>query len=117
MTSPKMTSPKAEGLQTVKKWVRIPDGTKVRFRKDGREGIIDGLTELVVGPGRNPDGRTQYRINVGDPDRTLAIEDDLLVLTDADGVVLMVKQKGEYRRVVTQQLQAVFAADRFVKAA
>jgi hypothetical protein len=29
----------------------------------------------------------------------------------------MVKQKGEYRRVVTQQLQVVFAADRFVKAA
>jgi hypothetical protein len=39
------------------------------------------------------------------------------VMTDADGVVLMVKQKGEYRRVVTQQLQAVFGADRFVKAA
>jgi hypothetical protein len=112
-----MTSPKAEALQSVQKWVRIPDGTKVRFREDGREGIIDGLTELVVGPGRNPDSRTQYRINVGDPDRTLAIEDDLLVLTDEDGVVLMVKQKGEYRRVVTQQLQTVFAADRFVKAA
>jgi len=29
----------------------------------------------------------------------------------------MVKQKGESRRMVTQQLQAVFAADRFVKAA
>ena len=70
-----------------------------------------------IGRGRNPDNRTQYRINVGDPDRTLAIEDDLLVLPDADGVVLMVKQKGEYRRVVTQQLQAVFAADRFVRAA
>ena len=112
-----MTNPKAEGVRTGKKWVRIPDGTKVRFREDGREGIIDGLTELVVGPGRNPDGRTQYRINVGDPDRILAIEDDLIVLTDADGIVLMVKQKGEYRRVVTQQLQAVFAADRFVRAA
>jgi hypothetical protein len=112
-----MTNPKAEGVRMGKKWVRIPDGTKVRFREDGREGIIDGLTELVVGPGRNPDSRTQYRINVGDPDRILAIEDDLIVLTDADGVVLMVKQKGEYRRVVTQQLQAVFAADRFVRAA
>ncbi len=112
-----MTNPKAEGVRPGKKWVRIPDGTKVRFREDGREGIIDGLTELVVGPGRNPDSRTQYRINVGDPDRILAIEDDLMVLTDADGVVLMVKQKGEYRRVVTQQLQAVFAADRFVRAA
>jgi hypothetical protein len=72
------------------------------------------LTELVVGPGRNPDGRTQYRINIGDPDRPLAIEDDLLVLTDE---VIMVRQKGEYRRMVTQQLQAVFAADRSVKAA
>ena len=112
-----VTNPKAAGLHTGKRWVRIPDGTKVKFREDGREGIIDGLTELAVGPGRNPDSRTQYRINIGDPDWTLAIEDDLLVLTDADGVVLMVKQKGEYRRVVTQQLQAVFGADRFVRAA
>jgi hypothetical protein len=112
-----MTNPKADGLRAGKRWVRIPDGTKVRFRRDGREGIIDGLTELVVGPGRNPDSRTQYRINVGDPDRTLAIEDDLLVLTDADGVVLMVKQKSEYRRAVTQQLQAALGTDRFVKAA
>ena len=79
---------------------RIPDGTKVRFCKDGREGIIDGLTELVVGPGRKPDSRTQYRSNVGDPDRTLTIEGDLLVLTEEDGVVIMVKQKDEYRRVV-----------------
>ena len=109
-----MTNPKAEGLHTVKRWVRIPDGTKVRFREDRREGIIDGLTELVVGPGRNPDSRTQYRINVGDPDRTLAIEDDFLVLTDE---VIMVRQKGELRRMVTQQLQAVVADDRFVKAA
>jgi hypothetical protein len=96
---------------------RIPDGTKVRSLKDGREGITDGLTELVVGPGRNPDSRTQYRSNVEDPDRTLAIEGDLLVLTDEDGVVIMVKQKGESRPMVTQQLQAVFVADRFVKAA
>jgi hypothetical protein len=90
---------------------------KVRLREDGREEIIDGPTELVVGPSRNPDSRTQYRINVGDPDRTLAIEDDRLVLTDEDGVVLMVKPKGEYRHVVTRPLQAVFAVDRFVKAA
>ena len=83
------------------------------------EGTIDGLTELVVGPGHNPDNRTQYRINLGEFDRTLAIEHDLLVLTDSDGVALMVKQRDEYRRVVTQvtqQLQAVFTADRFVKA-
>jgi hypothetical protein len=98
--------------------VRISDGTKVRFREGGHEGTIDGLTELVVGPGRNPDNRTQYRINLGEFDRTLAIEHDLLVLTDADGVAFMVKQRDEYRRVVTQvtqQLQAVFTADRFVK--
>ena len=82
-----VTNPKAASLHTGKRWVRIPDGTKVKFREDGREGIIDGLTELAVGPGRNPDSRTQYRINIGDPDWTLAIEDDLLVLTDADGVV------------------------------
>ena len=112
-----MATPEVQTLQPVKRWVRIPDGTKVRFREDGREGGIDGLTELVVGPGRNPDSRTQYRVNVGDPDRALAIEDDLLVLTDEDGVVLIVRQKGEYRRVVTQQLQSVFAASRFVKAA
>ena len=112
-----MTNLEAEGLQAVKRWVRIPDGTKVKSREDGREGIIDGLTELVVDPGRDPDSRTQYRINVGDPDRTLAIEDDLLVLTDEDGVVLMVKQKGEYRLVVTQQMQGVFAEARFVSSA
>ena len=112
-----MANPKTDGPHAGKRWVRIPDGTKVRFRGDGREGIIDGLTELVIGPGRNPDSRTQYRINIGDPDRALAIEDDLLVLTDADGVVLMVKQKSEYRRAVTQQLQATLGTDRFVKAA
>ena len=100
-----MTNPKTEGLHTMKRCVRIPDGTEVRFCEGGYEGTIDGLTELVVGSGRNPDSRTQYRINVGDPDRTLAIEDDLLALTDADGVVLMVKRKGEQRRVVTKQLR------------
>jgi hypothetical protein len=28
-----------------------PYSTKVRFREGGREGIIDGLTELAVGHG------------------------------------------------------------------
>lgn len=84
--------------------------------EDGREVFIEGLTELVVGSCRNPDSRSWYQMTVGDPDRTLAIEDDQLVLTDTDGIVLMVKQKGEYRRVVTQQLQAVFEVDRFVRA-
>ena len=86
---------------------RIPDGTKVRFLKDGREGITDGLTELVVGPGRDPDSRIQHRSNVGDPDRTLALEGDLLVLTEEDGVVIMVNQKGEYRRMVTSCKQCL----------
>jgi len=53
-----MTKPKVGGLYTGKKCVRIPDGTKIRFREDGCEGIIDGLTELEVGSGRNPDSRT-----------------------------------------------------------
>jgi len=48
------------------------------------------MTELVVGPGRNPDSRTQYRSNAGDPDLTLAIGDDLLLRTDEDGVVIIV---------------------------
>ena len=61
--------------------------------------------------------RTRYRINVGDPDRALAIEDDLLVLNDADGIVIIAKQKSEYRCVVTQQLQAAFGADRSVRVA
>ena len=103
-----MTNLKTEGLHTMKRWVSIPDGTEVRFCEGGYEGTIDGLTELAMGSGRNPDSLTQYRINVRDPDRTLVIEDDLQVLTDADGVVLMVKQKGEQRRVVIKQLQAGF---------
>ena len=48
------------------------------------EGIIGGLTKLVIGPGRNPDSRTKYRINVGGQ--------DLLVLTDVNGGALIVKQ-------------------------
>ena len=49
-----MTNPRADGLHTLKRWVRIQDGTKVRFRKDGSEGIIDGLTESVVGSRCSP---------------------------------------------------------------
>jgi len=36
---------------------------------------------------------------------------DLLVLTDAGIVVLMVRQQAEYRRVGTQQLKAVHATE------
>lgn len=97
-------------------WVRIPDGTRVRLKTDQQEGVVDGLTELVHGPGRNPDGRTQYRVNLGDQARTLVVEDDLLVLVDAEGVALMVKQKVEFRRLMTQRLRGAFSSDRFVPA-
>ena len=95
-------------------WVRIPDGTRVRLKADQQEGVVDGLTEIVNGPGRNPDGRTQYRVNLGDQARALVVEDDLLVLVDPEGLVLMVKQKVEFRRLMTQRLRGAFAQDRFV---
>ena len=101
-------------VNTGKTWIRIPDGTKVRLREGGQEGAIDGLTELVVGQGRNPDGRTQYRLDVGDPLRMLAPEDALVVMTDAEGIVLMLNQKLDYRRIVTEQLRMQLSADRFV---
>ena len=98
-------------------WRRIPNGTRVRLRENTQEGVIDGLTELVVGPGRNPDGRTQYRINLGDPSRMLVAEDALLIIVDAEGLVLMLKEKVDYRRLVTEQLRGGFSADRFVPSA
>jgi hypothetical protein len=97
-----------------KPWTRFPNGTKVRLLEGGQEGIIDGLTELVVGPGRNPDGRTQYRLNVGDGSRMLAGQGELTVLTDNEGLVLIVRQTIEYRRIVTDQLRAELTCDRFV---
>jgi hypothetical protein len=103
-------------LKAGKTWMRIPDGTMVRLMQGGQEGVIDGLTELVVGAGRNPDGRTQYRIKVGVGARMLMPEDSLLVLTDTDGVVLMVKAHIDYRRVVTEGLRAELSTDRFATA-
>lgn len=108
-----MTTDANQPQSDKRSWVRIPDGTMVRLGE--REGFVDGLTELVSGPRRNPDGRTQYRVNVGDPDRKLATEDELLILTDADGVVRMLKQKMEYRGLVSKQLYSLFSADRFIK--
>lgn len=99
-----------------KNWVSIPDGTKVRHRQEGHEGFIDGLTEIITGPRRNPDGRTQYRIDVGSPQRKLAAEEDLLIVTDHDGLVIMGKQKVDYRCYVTEQLHGMFTDDRFVAA-
>ncbi len=98
-------------------WVRIPDGTKVRHRSEGKDGVVEGLTAIVTGPSRNPDGRTQYRIDVaGAPAMQLAAEDDLLILTDKSGLVLILRQQEGYRRHVTERLHATFAADRFVVA-
>jgi hypothetical protein len=98
-------------------WRRIPDGTRVRLRENAQEGVIDGLTELVIGSGRNPDGKTQYRINLGDPGRLLVAEDGLLIVTDAEGLVFILKQNADYRRLVTEQLRGDFSPDRFVRSA
>jgi hypothetical protein len=111
-----MTQSNNDRAREERKWVRIPNGTKVRIGSGGRDGTIDGLTELVTGSRRNPDGRTQYRISmVGEQERTLAAEDDLVILTDAEGLVLIAKQAIEYRSHVSRQLHAVLAADRFIK--
>ncbi|MEY4706054.1 MAG: hypothetical protein RL042_2259 [Nitrospirota bacterium] len=53
--------------------------------------------------------RINISLTLEPPGWILAIEDDLRVLTDEDEVVLMVKQNGECRRAVTQQLQAMVA--------
>jgi hypothetical protein len=113
-----MTQPQIGSINQRKAtWRRIPDGTRVRLRENAQEGVIDGLTELVIGPGRNPDGRTQYRINLGDPARMLVAEDALLIVIDKEGLVFMVKQNVDYRRLVTEQLRGDFSADRFVPSA
>src|SRR4051812_16205127 len=96
-------------------WVRIPDGTKVKHRHEGHVGFIDGLTEIVNGPNRNPDGKTQYRMNIGAPDRQLVTESDLSILVDDEELVIMLRQKAPYRRAVTQSLHSVLGPDRFVK--
>lgn len=101
---------------TRKPWTRIPDGTKVKHRVEGYEGTIDGLTAIVGhGANLNPDRRTQYRIKVQTPRRNLAAEEDLLILLDVEGLIMMEKAKPEYRRYHTDQLRSVFAEDRFVR--
>lgn len=95
-------------------WVRIPNGTKVRHRSEAYEGVIDGLTEIVSGSDRNPDGKTQYRVNVGDNTRLLVSEDHLNILLDNNNLVLLARESELYRRNVTDRLRAVFPADRFV---
>jgi hypothetical protein len=50
------------GTLSENRWVRIPNGISVRHRSEDYDGVIDGLTEIVSGPERNPDGKTQYRV-------------------------------------------------------
>ena len=104
--------------QTTSRWIRIPDGTKVRHRHDAYEGYVDGLTELVEGPERNPDGKTQYRVNVGAGARQLVSEENLSILLDQNSLVIMMgKEKEPYRRSMTAYLRASLGEHRFVQAA
>lgn len=97
-----------------KPWLRIPDGTMVLHRSDNKPAIIDGLTELVDSGSMNPDGRTQYRLDVGSSVRRLAGEDELLIVVDENGLVVMPKQSLGYRQYVTARLHHVFEDNRFI---
>lgn len=112
-----MSNPTPSHLNTPKMWLPIPNGTRVKLWTETLEGVIDGLTELVTGPDRNPDGRTQYRINVGVSTRHLVAEDNLTILLGGDDLVIMLRQNEPYRRCVTEQLRDKFSADRFTKSA
>ena len=109
-----MTVTKNDRHTSPQPWVRIPNGTKVRHRSQAYEGVIDGLTEIVSGPDRNPDGKTQYRVNVGDSTRLLASEHHLDILLDKQNLVQLGREPELYRRAVTDRLRAVFSEDRFV---
>ncbi len=109
-----MSTTKTNRPTPVERWVRIPDGTRVRHRSEAYDGIIDGLTEIVSGSERNPDGKTQYRVNVGDSTRLLVSEDHLNILLDNKNLVLVGRESELYRRNVTDRLRAVFPEDRFV---
>jgi len=100
----------------MREWVRIPDKTTVRHRLEDHQGAVDGLTEIVTGSKRNPDGRTQYRIDVGQPQRLLAAEEDLVILLDDENLIMMNKEKIEYRRGMTERLRGAFREDRFCRA-
>lgn len=112
-----MTTVSPPPAHTEKPWIRIPDGTMVRHRQEGHDGIIDGLTEFVSGPERNPDGKTQYRLNIGSPTRQLVTEQNLSILLDKENLIIMARQKEPYRRSVTAHLRSAFADDRFVRSA
>lgn len=110
-----MNAGRSASVTSANDWMRVPNGTKVRHRLEGYEGVVDGLTEIVNKSSLlNPDGRTQYRIDVGDPQRKLAGEDELFIVADADGLMMIGKQKVDYRREVTQCFRSRFADDKFV---
>jgi hypothetical protein len=75
------------------------------------------LTEIVSGSDRNPDGKTQYRVKVGDGTRLLVSENHLNILLDNKQMVLLARESELFRRSVTDRLRAVFPEDRFVTAA
>lgn len=112
-----MSTDKSNQPTSIEQWVRIPNGTKVRHRTEAYEGTIDGLTEIVSGADRNPDGKTQYRVNVGDSTRLLVSEDHLNILLDDKNLVFVGRESELYRRSVTNRLRAVFPEDRFVTTA
>ena len=111
-----MSTAKMNRSTSAECWIRIPDGTRVRHRSEAYEGVIDGLTEIVSGSERNPDGKTQYRVNVGDSTRLLVSEHHLNILLDNKHLVLLARESELYRRSVTDRLRAVFSEDRFVTA-
>lgn len=109
-----MSAPKHKAVTSENRWVRIPDGTKVRHRSEGYDGVIDGLTEIVAGAERNPDGKTQYRVKMADSTRVLVSESHLNILLDKKNLVLVGRESELYRQCTTDRLRAVFAKDRFV---
>lgn len=109
-----MSTDRVNRSTSIDQWVRIPNGTKVRHRTEAYEGTIDGLTEIVSGADRNPDGKTQYRVNVGDSTRLLVSEDHLNILLDDKNLVLVGRESELYRRTVTNRLRAALPDDRFV---
>jgi hypothetical protein len=102
-------------MMGVPNWVRIPDGTRVRHRSEAYEGVIDGLTEIVSGSERNPDGKTQYRVKVEDTTRMLVSEDHLNILLDGNNLVRLNRESEHYRRMITERLRLAFADERFIR--
>lgn len=96
-------------------WLRLPNGTKVRHREEGYEGIIDGVTEIVdKGAILNPDHKSQYRVHVGEPQRKLAGEDELLIMSDREGLMMIGKQPAGYRKQVTEWFRSRYSEEKFV---